>query len=142
MGDVLTPQQAAHRAGVSRRTVARALADRSLPGIRDNLDRWRIDADAVDDWAARRSAPIGVASGHAMAGDAPAQPDAHAAELAGLRAERDGLRAQLETERSERERERAAAAERLAEVAADRDAWRALAGRSWWERWFGGRRGP
>jgi excisionase family DNA binding protein len=141
MGTMFSPEQAAKRAGVSRRTVARALATRDLAGVRDNLQRWRIDSDAVDAWAVRR-APMGVATGHAMA---YAQTGAHLdAEVV---AERDQLRVDLAAARADNAGLRAEVAgvrELLAATTADRDAWRDLArdqarelarmARSWWQR--------
>jgi excisionase family DNA binding protein len=54
MDRMLTPQQAADRAGCGRSSVMRALKSGRLPGIRDNENRWQIDPDAVDRWAGQR----------------------------------------------------------------------------------------
>lgn len=54
MDRMLTPKQAADRAGCGRSSVMRALKSGRLPGIRDNENRWQIDPDAVDRWAGQR----------------------------------------------------------------------------------------
>lgn len=113
----LSPAQAAHRSGVSRWTISRALKAGELRGQRDNLGAWRIEPEDLDAWAAHRAAAV-----RPSASAPPAAPAAETAELrvalARAEAEASGLR------------------ERLADLAADRDAWRAqaqeLAGRRWW----------
>lgn len=49
--DHLSPHQAAKLIGVSRSTIMRALADKSLFAGRDNRNRWLIDLDALKRWA-------------------------------------------------------------------------------------------
>lgn len=121
MGVTLTPEQAARRAGVSRRTVLRAVQAQELLAVRDNRNRWRIDVDNLDAWA-RPRAPIGQRADDAQA---PAQD----AELAALRVQLAGREAELAGVRA-----------LLREVEADRDAWRELARQPWWQRLFGARR--
>lgn len=120
MSAILSPAAAAQRAGVSRWTVSRALKAGDLRGQRDNLGAWRIDQDDLDAWASKRLPAV-----QPSAGSRPAPPAAHPAEVenAALRAEVVGLR------------------ERVADLAADRDAWRSqaqeLAARpSWWASLF------
>ena len=120
MSAILSPAAAAQRAGVSRWTVSRALKAGDLRGQRDNLGAWRIDQDDLDAWASKRLLAV-----QPSAGLPPATPAAHPAEVenAALRAEVAGLR------------------ERVADLAADRDAWRSqaqeLAARpSWWASLF------
>jgi excisionase family DNA binding protein len=128
MGTMFSPEQAAKRAGVSRRTVARALATRDLAGVRDNLQRWRIDSDAVDAWAVRR-APMGVATGHAMA---YAQTGAHLdAEVV---AERDQLRVDLAAARADNAGLRAEVAGVRELLAASWRGWRGRGGSDSWTR--------
>jgi excisionase family DNA binding protein len=113
----LSPAQAAHRSGVSRWTISRALKAGELRGQRDNLGAWRIEPDELDAWAAHRAASV-----RPSASAPPTAPPAETAELrvslARAEAEVSGLR------------------ERLADLTADRDAWRAqaqeLASRRWW----------
>ncbi|WP_085787625.1 helix-turn-helix domain-containing protein [Ketogulonicigenium robustum] len=54
MDHMLTPKQAAARAGCGRSSIMRALKSQSLPAIRDNENRWQIDPDALDRWAGHR----------------------------------------------------------------------------------------
>lgn len=52
MGNPLSPEQAAKRAGLSRWTISRALQAGKLRGIRDNRGRWRVETDDLDAWLA------------------------------------------------------------------------------------------
>lgn len=122
MGLTLSPEQAAKRAGVSRRTILRAVQLQELQAVRDNRNRWRIDGDSLDAWAVRR-APSGQRPEHAHM---PAYVDA---ELVALRVQLAGREAELQGVR-----------ELLREVEADRDAWRDLARQPWWQRLLGLRR--
>lgn len=54
MENMLTPKQAATRAGCGRSSVMRALKSGALAAIRDNENRWQIDPEAVDRWAGQR----------------------------------------------------------------------------------------
>jgi excisionase family DNA binding protein len=122
MGVTLSPEQAAKRVGVSRRTILRAVQDRELQAVRDNRNRWRIDGDSLDAWALRR-APSGQRADDAQS---PAHIDA---ELVALRVQLAGREAELQGVR-----------ELLRVVEADRDAWRDLARLPWWRRLLGLRR--
>lgn len=122
MGMTLSPEQAAKRAGVSRRTLLRAVQLQEIQAVRDNRNRWRIEVESLDAWALRRT-PTAQRPDLAQSS---AQLDA---ELAGLRVELAGLRVQL-----------AGRDELLRAVEADRDAWRDLARQPWWHRLFGLRR--
>jgi excisionase family DNA binding protein len=109
MGEPLTPDQAAERAGTSRRSIARAIAAHELRAVRDNRNRWRIDAEDLAAWHAQR------------APSARAQVDAQAieTELRAAQAEAAGLRevaAELRAELAGRDA-------LLAEIRADRDRW-------------------
>lgn len=87
----------------------RALKDRSLPAIRDNRNRWRIDQDELDRWSTARAV-----TGRPLTVDMTADTSGHvanSAEIAALRAENGQLR------------------ERLDELRQDRDAWREQAQR-------------
>lgn len=101
---MLTPNEAARRLKVSRRTVMRLVKDKQLKAEKRNSG-WLIDPVSVEEWARSAHAaheqmpivptlPTGNAQGEIIA--------AQAAEIAGLR-------------------------ERLAEIIADRDAWRTQA---------------
>ena len=123
MSVTLSPAAAAHRVGTSRWTVARALKAGELRGRRDNLGAWRIDQDDLDAWAAHRAPAVRTGADTPPA--LPAIPHPAEAEAAGLRVELAGIRA-----------EAAGLRDRLADTAADRDAWRQqaeeLASRRWW----------
>lgn len=116
--DFLTTEQAAHRSGVSRPTVSRALKSGELPAIRDNSGKWLIDPLAVDLWAESRSSVQSERRAHivqnapheqleqlrimaAEARERAAASDARATLLAAqvddLRAERDRLIQLLES---------------------------------------------
>lgn len=124
MSAALSPAKAAHRSGVSRWTISRALKTGELRGQRDNLGAWRIEPDDLDAWSAHRAPAVrtGADAPPALpAAPHPAETEAAAlrVELAGIRAEAAGLR------------------DRLADTAADRDAWRTqahelAAARRWW----------
>lgn len=51
MNKRLTPAQAAHKAGVSRSTISRALTNKELVGIRGNNNRWTIAEADLDKWS-------------------------------------------------------------------------------------------
>ena len=52
---MLTPQQAASRAKVSRGTIMNAIKDRHLVARRDNRNRWQIDPADLSKWLSDRS---------------------------------------------------------------------------------------
>ena len=52
---MLTPQQAASRAQVSRGTIMNAIKDRHLVARRDNRTRWQIDPADLSKWLSDRS---------------------------------------------------------------------------------------
>ncbi|WP_182806199.1 helix-turn-helix domain-containing protein [Paracoccus sp. MC1862] len=52
---MLTPQQAASRAEVSRGTIMNAIKDRHLVARRDNRNRWQIDPADLSKWLSDRS---------------------------------------------------------------------------------------
>ena len=52
---MLTPQQAASRAQVSRGTIMNAIKDRHLVARRDNRNRWQIDPTDLSKWLSDRS---------------------------------------------------------------------------------------
>lgn len=133
MGLLLSPEEAAKRAGVSRRTVLRAVKRGQLQAVRDNRGRWRVDGGSLDAWAASKVPSRQHPTSGAQAQDA-AQLDGE--RQAALR-ERDGLRMQLAGQMAELEGVR----ELLRAVEVDRDAWRDLARQSWWQRLFGARNG-
>lgn len=126
MGLLLSPEQAAKRAGVSRRTILRAVQRQELQAVRDNRNRWRVDGESLDAWAAARVLPTGQRPAMAPIAQAVAQSDA---ELLALRVQLAAREADLEGLR-----------ELLRAVESDRDAWRDLARQPWWQRLFGSRR--
>lgn len=128
MGSLLSPEEAGKRAGVSRRTVLRAVKRQDLKAVRDNRGRWRIDGDSLDAWALVK-VPSGQRPVSGVHAQSVAQLEAMR-ELGELRAELAGRVAELQGVR-----------ELLRAVEADRDVWRELARQSWLRRLFGARRG-
>lgn len=51
---MLTPAQAAKKAGVSRGTIMNALKNRDLPATRNNRNHWQIQDDDLSKWMAER----------------------------------------------------------------------------------------
>lgn len=118
----LSPQQAAERGAVSRATIVRALQSHELPGVRGNNGRWSIDPVELDRWAARRAPTVHIQPVHID----------HAAEIERLSDQLNSARHQLAEQANRLARldaEAAAQAARLADTAADRDAWREQAQR-------------
>lgn len=126
----LSPARAAHRAGTSRWSILRAIKGAELRAIRDNRGAWQIEPEDLDAWSASR-ARTGAPSVRALpphtfaAHPAEAEAAALRVEVSELRSEAAGLRA-----------EAAGLRDRLADTAADRDAWRELASRPWWSRFL------
>ncbi|MHA6347679.1 helix-turn-helix domain-containing protein [Roseivivax sp. CAU 1761] len=128
---MLSPNEAAARAGVSRRTIMRALKNAQLKGYQDNKDLWQIHPESFEAWAsARRTAQVTTPT--------PPTPDAQAE----LRAEikllqgtvelRDAriseLEAELHRERTraeaELDRERERSEKALNDIRQERESWR------------------
>lgn len=126
----LSPAAAAHRAGTSRWSILRAIKAQELRAHRDNRGAWQIGAEDLDAWRADRARTgaldVRAHPPHTSAAH-PAEAEAAALreELAGSMAEAAGLRAEV-----------AGLRDRLADTAADRDAWRTLASRPWWSRFL------
>lgn len=55
---MLTPQQAADRADISRGTIMNAIRDGNLPAFRDNRNRWQIDPEELAKWLSCRTGTI------------------------------------------------------------------------------------
>jgi len=110
-GVPVTAREAAAVAGVSERTIRRAIARGDLPAAK-HAGAYRIAPAAVAAWvAAERTAPATADTGHRTAPDSTAPAAADAVAVATLR-------------------ERVAGLERLsAELATERDAWRDQAAR-------------
>jgi len=109
----LTPQQAAQRARVGRTTIMRALEQQQLRAIRDNLGRWQIEPEAVDDWLSLRRTPDRQQQDMSIGQKVvtPSDTPETLVRVAVLEAENGHLR------------------ERLDELRQERDAWRAQAER-------------
>lgn len=52
---MLSPQKAADRAGVSRKTIMDAITSQKLHAIRDNRNRWQIAEDDLERWMEGRT---------------------------------------------------------------------------------------
>lgn len=129
MGVILSPDGAAKRAGVSRRTVLRAIKRKDVQAVMDNRGRWRVDGDSLDAWAAWRmpsgQCPVSGAGAHEIA-QSEAERLGTIRELGELRANLAGRAAEV-----------AGLRELVRAVEADRDVWRELAQRPLWRRFFG-----
>lgn len=112
---MLSPRQAATRAGCGRSSVMRALASGHLRSIRDNSGAWLITPQALDDWLSMRrtsdrSSPDTPTGHHVDTG--PDLPD---------------RLLEAETRAAAAEAHARGLADRLADTQADRDRWRDLA---------------
>ena len=114
----LSPQEAAARAKVSRRTIMRAVEAGELAARRDNRNRWNIALEDLDTWVDAQCAPSGQRPPDAHPPAHSAAQDGTALALAAAQA----TIAQLELRLTERD-----ALVRAAE--AERDRWRAMAER-------------
>lgn len=115
----MSPAQAAHVVGVSRRTIMRAIETQDLRAFRDNKNQWRIKKDDLDTWARAHIAhwaPSGQESTNAHLLPTNAHPPAHPDLPHPDTLELVRVKAELEAERARREA-----------VEADRDHWREIA---------------
>lgn len=102
---MLSPRQAAERAGCGRSSIMRALSSGQLRGIRDNEGRWQIEPEAVDDWMSMRRSPDrqspDMTTGHPMVtlSDTPET----LAKLAAAEAKIEGLEARVEDLKQDRD---------------------------------------
>lgn len=127
-------EEAAKRAGLSRWTVARALKSGHLAGMRDNRQRWRIDADALEAWAKAQARTVqheeqpraAVQVGNPERDVALALAERFREERDQSRLEEAGLRVEVAQVRQQMEQLR----EQMAELRADRDRWHKHATRS------------
>ena len=105
---MLTPQQAASRAKVSRGTIMNAIKDRHLVARRDNRNRWQIDPADLSKWLSDRS---DIATVKTVNLDSQQMPpsDENLIRIAALEAELNGKN------------------QRIADLERDRDAWKAQA---------------
>lgn len=109
----MSPAHAAHVAGVSRRTIMRAIETKTLRAFRDNKNQWRIKNDDLEAWARAHGAqwtPSEQKDAHAhhLPTDAHprAQPDLpyhDTLELVRVKAELEGERARREAAESDRD---------------------------------------
>jgi len=105
---MLTPQQAASRAQVSRGTIMNAIKSRHLIARRDNRNRWHIDPADLSKWLSSRS---DIATVKAVNTDSQQVPplDENLIRIAVLEAELKGKD------------------QRIADLERDRDDWKAQA---------------
>ena len=105
---MLTPQQAASRAKVSRGTIMNAIKDRHLVARRDNRNLWQIDPADLSKWLSDRS---DIATVKTVNLDSQQMPpsDENLIRIAALEAELKGKN------------------QRIADLERDRDAWKAQA---------------
>lgn len=105
---MLTPQQAASRAKVSRGTIMNAIKDRQLAARRDNRNRWQIDPADLSKWLSDRSDIATVKTVNLDSQPLP-PPDENLTRIAVLEAELKGKD------------------QRIADLERDRDDWKAQA---------------
>ncbi len=105
---MLTPQQAASRAKVSRGTIMNAIKDCHLVAKRDNRNRWQIDPSELSKWLSDRSDIATVKTINLDSQQAP-PPDENLIRIALLEAELKGKD------------------QRIADLERDRDDWKAQA---------------
>jgi hypothetical protein len=136
----MTPAQAAERAGVSRWTIMRAIKigvsagnERKLPARRDNRNRWQIEPDDLDRWAAHCAHSVRAQDDAQPAAPVGTPLEAEVEELSRLRVEAGMLRERAETAERDRDawREDAGAWKRQAEALMGDLATRR---RRWWSR--------
>lgn len=113
MNRLLTPEQAAKKAGVSRSTISRALKDMRLMGVRGNNNRWSITQEALDEW---------MGSGVQIRPNE--QPSAQSEQIRDLLVTVSVQSTQITMLK-----------ERVADLKLDRDAWREASKRRWWHFW-------
>lgn len=89
---MVSPQKAADRAGVSRRTVMVAIEGFKLKAIRDNRNRWQIDPDDLSRWIDERDTSHDATT----AGSTDTPTDGSSAADVELRIENARLEARLE----------------------------------------------
>jgi len=105
---MLTPQQAANHAQVSRGTIMNAIKGRNLMARRDNRNRWQIDPADLSNWLSRRS-DIATVKAVSIDSQPVSPPDENLICIAVLRAELKGKD------------------QRIADLERDRDDWKAQA---------------
>lgn len=100
-----SPASAAKIAKCGRTTIMRALKDGSLRAYRDNEGRWRIEADALEDWSSLRQADGRSATALSRDTTEVTSPDTELVmSVARLEATVVGLRDQLDEVRQDRDR--------------------------------------
>lgn len=104
---MLSPAQVAQLAGVSRRTVMRAIDGHDLRAIRDNKNRWKVSPEDASSWASAQCAP---------SEQPPTEPTPSPTDLSAIQAENIQLRERL-----------TAATARADAAEAERDRWQAMA---------------
>lgn len=123
MADLLTPQQAAQRAKVSRPTIVRALQDRQISADRDNRGRWMIAPEAIDEWLSRRETPAPTVHLNSVHEQHIATLTTEVEALKKAVAERDLHIARLEGEANSHAAQIAAEIARREDTERDRDRW-------------------
>ena len=106
---MLTPQQAASRAQVSRGTIMNAIRDRHLAARRDNRNRWQIGPADLSKWLSDRSDIATVKAVTIDSQQVPLPLDENLIRIAVLEAELKGKD------------------QRIADLERDRDDWKAQA---------------
>lgn len=106
---MLTPQQAASRAKVSRGTIMNAIKDRHLSARRDNRNRWQIHPADLSKWLSDRSDIASVKAVTINRQQVPLPPNENLMRIAVLEAKLKGKD------------------QRIADLERDREDWKAQA---------------
>lgn len=101
---ILTPAQAAERAGCGRTKIMKALKNKELYAVRNNKNRWQIDSADLDEWSQRN-----IEETVRVTDSATIEDSEKTAKISALSAEVSVLR------------------ERIDDLKEDRDSWRELA---------------
>ena len=113
---MLSPQKAAERAGVSRKTIMDNIHAGKLKAARNNLNRWQITPEDLQAWLAYR----------VPTNKTDTTTDTYSETLKELEKENVSLKVALQ-----------AAEKRVADLEEDRAHWREQASRGLWKRLFG-----
>lgn len=123
----LSPAAAAKIAGVSRSLISRAIKAGDLKATLRNNGHHGVERTDLDDWMSRRTeratAPEQANEAPAVPAPAPVRDLGDIARIEALEGDLRGVREQV----ARLQGEATATASRLADLAADRDAWRAQA---------------
>lgn len=118
---MLTPNAAAKFANTSRSAIMRAIANKTLPAQRDNKNRWMISREDLKAWSLFR--PVQDRPEQGAARPVPEHDRTLSSDLTAMQADLAATKEALARLEGKAE----ADAARIADLAKDRDAWKAQA---------------